>query len=251
VLLTPGDGLRYGLLAGLAGLGALAAFYRALALGTMGVVAPVAALGVVLPVVVGLFQGEAPSRLQLLGIVVAVGGVVLASGPELSGEGRGGAQSLLLAIGAAVGFGVVFVLLAAGSSTGDSGPAEVLATLLAMRVASVTVLVVLLTSLVLRARSNAGGVPGGADEGAGAAGFAMSRRDVPVLVAIGLFDVGANGAFALASQADLLSVTAVLASLYPIVTALLARSLHGERLLPVQLAGVAAALTGVALLAGG
>jgi drug/metabolite transporter (DMT)-like permease len=68
---------------------------------------------------------------------------------------------------------------------------------------------------------------------------------------VGLFDVGANGTFAVASQSDLVSVTAVLASLYPVVTALLAWRIHGERLARLQVVGVVTALAGVVLLAGG
>ena len=75
--------------------------------------------------------------------------------------------------------------------------------------------------------------------------------DLGVLAVVGAFDVGANGAFAVASQSDLISVTAVLASLYPVVTVLLARQMHGERLVGLQLPGVGLALLGVVLLAGG
>ena len=222
-----------GLLAGLAGLVALAAFYRALAVGTMGVVAPVAALGVVVPVAAGLVQGESPSGLQLAGILAAIVGVVLASGPELSGEGRGGAQPLILAGVAAVGFGAVFVLIAQGTASGSTG--SVVMTLLTMRLVSV---VVLTTLLVATARSR------GWELG-------VRRPDLPVLLAIGAFDVGANAAFAVAAQTGLISVTAVLASLYPVVTVLLARQVHGERLVGPQLPGVVLALAGVVLLAGG
>jgi drug/metabolite transporter (DMT)-like permease len=216
------------------GPGALAAFYRALALGTMGVVAPVAALGVVVPVVAGLVAGETPSGLQLAGIAVAVVGVVLACGPELRGAGRGGAAPLLLAGVAALGFGTVFVLLAEGSAGERAGVGDVVLVLLVMRATSVVLLAVL---AVLRR------------------GVARSARvhgaDLPALALIGLFDVGANGTFAVASQSDLVSVTAVLASLYPVVTALLAWRLHGERLTWLQVVGVAAALSGVVLLAAG
>src|SRR5688572_17975292 len=71
--------------AGVVGVLALGMFFRALAIGTMGVVAPVAALGVAVPVIAGIADGEQPSVGQAVGIVVAVVGVVLASGPELSG----------------------------------------------------------------------------------------------------------------------------------------------------------------------
>ena len=211
--------------AGLAGLVGLAAFYAALAAGTMGVVAPIAALGALVPVTVGLARGESPAQVQVLGIVVAVAGVVLSSGPELSGGA--GTRPLLLAAVAALGFGLVAVLLADGSQ----GPAGgVLVTLLVMRVVSVS----LLSSVALVRRTP---LP--------------RRRDLPVLVAIGMGDVAANACFAVATRGSLLSVVAVLASLYPVVTVLLARRFDGERLRPVQVAGALATLGGVALLAVG
>jgi drug/metabolite transporter (DMT)-like permease len=229
---APRDYLVPGLLAGCAGLVALAAFYRALAVGTMGIVAPVAALGVVVPVAVGLLAGESPSGLQLAGIGVAITGVVLASGPELSGEGRGGALPLGLAAVAALGFGAVFVFIAQGTASGSFD--SVVMTLLTMRLVSVLLLGGLLVG-VLRPRGVA---------------LEVRRADLPMLLTIGVFDVGANAAFALAAQSDLVSVTAVLASLYPVVTVLLARQVHHERLAGVQLPGAALALAGVVLLAG-
>ena len=94
---------------------ALSAFYAALASGTMGVVAPIAALGVAVPVVVGLALGDRPTVAQDVGVVVAVIGVVLASGPEArAGAGR---RPLLLAAVAAVGFGVVILFVARGAKT--------------------------------------------------------------------------------------------------------------------------------------
>lgn len=220
-----------GVLAGLAGMLALGAFYRALALGTMGVVAPVAALGVVVPVAAGLLEGERPGAVRLVGIAVAVAGVVLASGPELSG--RAGVQPLVLASLAALGFGVVLLLVAEGSEGG--GGQAVVMTLLTMRLVSVLSLTALLLALVRRRGWETG----------------VRRGDLPVLLTIGAFDVGANGAYAVASQSDLVSVAAVLASLYPVVTVLLARRFHAERLAGVQLAGVVLALAGVVLLAAG
>ena len=71
--------------AGLVGTVSLVAFYAALAAGTMGVVAPIAASGVVVPVIIGLFQGDSPSAAQLVGIAAAVLGIIMASGPELRG----------------------------------------------------------------------------------------------------------------------------------------------------------------------
>ena len=221
------DHLLPGVAAGLAGMVALGAFYAALAEGTMGVVAPIASLGALLPVVVGLARGEAPSSLQTAGIVVAIAGVILASGPELTGGAS--PRPLLLACLAAAGFGLVAVLLADGSQ-GPSG--AVFVTLLVMRVTSVG----LMALVVLARRSLRGHATG---------------RDVPLLVAIGLGDLGANACFAIASRGELLSVVSVLASLYPVVTILLARQVHAERLRTIQVAGVVGTLAGVALLAAG
>lgn len=223
--------LAAGVAAGAIGPLALGAFYRALGIGTMGVVAPIAGLGVVVPVAAGILSGERPTAAQVAGIAVAVVGVVLASGPELRGEGRGGTRALLLAAGAAVGFGVVFVLLAEGSEGG--GTAEVILVLLVMRATSVL------------------GLGAGLVARNGADAVLAPRSDMPALTVVGAFDVGANGAFALASQGDLVSVTAVLASLYPAATAVLAWRIEGERLQRVQLTGVALALAGVVLLSAG
>ena len=221
--------LWWGIAAGVTGLIALIAFYAALAVGTMGVVAPVAATGVVVPVAIGLAAGERPSTLTLLGIVLAVAGVVLASGPEVrgieSGSARGGWRALVLALIAAVGFGLVLVFVAEGAE------ASVGMTLLTQR--STSVLIMLAAFLTLR---RVGG---------------LRRADVPALVAIGLFDLGANATFALASTAGLLAVVAVPASLYPVVTVALARVFHNERLLRVQQVGVAAALVGIGMIAAG
>jgi drug/metabolite transporter (DMT)-like permease len=221
------------LLAGAVGLCALAMFFQALSIGTMGVVAPVAALGVAVPVVVGLAQGEDPSTVQVAGIVVAVLGVVLASGPELSGSGAGGARALLLAVGAALGFGVVILLVAEASEGPDTG--LVVMTLVTMRLTSVGLLVLLLLATVRRRGWE----------------IDVRRGDLPLLAVTGGADAAANGTYALASRSSLLSVAAVLASLYPVVTALLAYRVHGERLRRVQVAGVGVTLVGVALLAGG
>lgn len=260
---APRGYLLPGVAAGLVGMAALSAFYRALAAGTMGVVAPVASLGVVVPIGVGLLRGEAPTALQLTGMAAAIVGVVLASGPELSGEGRHGGQGgqggrgreaagslpLLLAGLAAVGFGVVLVLVALGSRAADpviggaGGSAaggggvggSVVMVLLTMRLTSVLALSALLVGAAPRRGWSVG----------------VARSDLPVLAAVGAGDVLANACYALAARSSLVSVTAVLASLYPVVTALLAYRLQAERLRGVQVAGVAAALAGVALIAAG
>jgi drug/metabolite transporter (DMT)-like permease len=247
--------------AGVVGPLALVAFYRALALGTMGVVAPIAALGVAVPVVAGLTAGESPTSAQLVGIAVASIGVALACGPELDGAGRGGALPLVLALVSALGFGTVFVLLAEGAGQDGAGVGTVLLVLLVMRGTSV---LLLSTFLLVRSRvtgaqatartaqvARAGGAPLVPPSGEEPASAARWRVALPVLVVMGLFDVAANGTYATATQSGLVSVAAVLASLYPVVTALLAWRVHDERLARVQWIGVALAMTGVVLLAAG
>lgn len=218
--------------AGLAGVVGLVAFYAALASGTMGVVSPIAALGVVVPLAVGLGRGERPGALQLAGIALAVAGVVLASGPELSG--RAGSRPLALAVVAAAGFGLALLSIAEGSRS------STIMTLVAMRATSVTVLGTALLVLARRARRR--GTPGG---------LGLDARAVALITLVGAGDVTANLTFGLASTRGLVSVVAVLGSLYPVVTVLLARVLQHERLGPVQTVGVAGALAGVVLIGAG
>lgn len=217
----------WALLAGASGASALVAFYAALASGTMGVVSPIAALGAVVPVGVGVAGGERPSLLQAAGIAVALGGAALASGPDLSAsrDAPARARPVVLAVLAAIGFGVALTAIGRGSES------STLMTLVGMRATSVSAFVVVAVAL-----RTLGGV---------------RTRDLAVLTGIGLADVGANLAFGVASTLGLLSITAVLGSLYPVVTVLLARTVLHERLSRVQQVGVGAALTGVVLLSAG
>ncbi|HEU5240543.1 MAG TPA: DMT family transporter [Ornithinibacter sp.] len=204
--------------AGLSGMGGLVCFYTALSSGTMGVVAPIAALGVVVPIVLGVATGEKPSAWAWVGMLVAVVGVTLASGPELTGDVS--ARPVVLASFAAVGFGLALFCLDRGART------STLFTLWGMRLTSVTILLVL--ALALR---TAGGV---------------TVRETPALLAIGCGDLAANGLFAYASARGQVSVTSVLGSLYPVVTAVWARLLLDERLRRIQQVGVALAVGGAA-----
>jgi drug/metabolite transporter (DMT)-like permease len=176
-------------------------------------------------VVVGFIQGDRPSGWQIAGIVVAVIGIIFASGPELQREGdrSGAARPLWLAGIAAVAFGVVFVAIGHGAEH------STLMTLVVMRAVAVAFMVgiALATSTSLR----------------------VDRTDAPMLFTVGVFDVGANATFAYASRHGLLSVISVLGSLYPAMTVVLARAVHSERLAKVQLFGVVGALAGVVLIA--
>jgi len=214
--------------AGLAGALALSAFYRALAIGTMSIVAPISSTGAALPVIVGIATGDRPSALQLAGVVAAVIGVVLASReldqdqPTLAAPTR---ASIALALVAAVGFGTFFIGMDAGAD------ASVAWSLLAARVASVAA--VLVAVAVVR-------VP-----------LPTTPHRLGALAVVGLLDAGANGLYAWASTQGLLSVVAVLGALYPISTVVLARVVLGERVRPIQEVGIVLALAGVALIAAG
>jgi drug/metabolite transporter (DMT)-like permease len=204
---------------------ALGAFYHAMALGSVSVVATIGALGVLVPVAVGLAQGEEPGAIQGLGAAAAIAGVVLVArepDPEWRAAGR---TAVGLAALAAIGFGVFFVGLDAASG---EQPAW---TIVAARVGGVSVLLV------------------GALYARPSMGFARTRPWT--LVAIGVLDVLANSLFALATNHGLLTLVAVTGSLYSAVTVLLAATVLGERLARPQQAGVLLALLGVALIAGG
>lgn len=217
----PNGWVPWAVLSGIAGTSGLVCFYAALGSGTMGVVSPIAALGAVVPVAIGVVQGERPGVVTTVGLVVALAGAVLASGPEL--RGGAGARPVLLAALAGVGFGLALVLIERGARY------DAVMTLTGMRATSV--LAFLAAAVVVRA---VGG---------------LTPRDLPVLAVVGVGDVGANLLFALASQRGFLSITALLGSLYPVVTVLLARFVLHERLLRVQVVGVVGALAGVALVA--
>jgi drug/metabolite transporter (DMT)-like permease len=209
--------------ASIVGMIAMICFYKALAIGPMGIVSPLVALAVLVPVVVSLLRGELPEPIQLVGIVVAILGILLASGPELTGAES--AKPLILAGVAAIGFGGMFVLMAEGSKH------DPLMTMTGMRVTTV----VIYAFVFLVARNIGGARP----------------RDAVPLVTIGILDAGANVMFGFATTMGLLSVTAVLGDLYPVVTAVLAAIFLRERLRGVQYAGVGAALFGVMLIAAG
>jgi drug/metabolite transporter (DMT)-like permease len=214
---------------GVIGVIALTSFYRALAIGTMSIVAPLSATGAAVPVLVGLASGERPAAIQVVGIVMALIGVMLAGreAGEPDAEARRTARaSVALALLAAVGFGTFFVGIDQAEQSADVGWV-----LLSARGPETLLLVV---------------------------AFVLSRTRVPretatlaALAAVGFFDLLANFLFVLATGRGLLSVVGVLGALYPAVTVLLARGVLGERLSRTQGAGVLVTLAGVLAMAAG
>jgi drug/metabolite transporter (DMT)-like permease len=217
-----GDFALWAALSGVAGAIGLAGFYRGLAVGNMGVVAPISATAAVIPVAIGIASGDRPSSVQYLGLVLALAGVVLASREEVSGATARGTG---FAVISAVGFGFFFVGMD-NASDADIGWA-----MLANRITSFSLL--LAAFAVLRPA------------------FAARRRDAPVLATVGVLDISANGLFAVASTEGLVSLVSVLGSLYPLTTVALAAVVLGERPHRIAQVGVAMALGGVVLIAAG
>ena len=203
----------------------LFAYYRGIAVGAISIVAPIAGVSAVVPVIVGIASGESPSSWQLTGIACALLGVFLAARePRSAGETRL-AAGVGLAILAAIGFGGYFPFMHA------AGNADYWWASLIFRIASTSIIML----VVALQRPN----------------IIVPRRALPWLGLIGFGDMFGNLLFAAASTSGLVSVTSVLASLYPIVTVVLARVVLSERVARSQEAGVGLTLAGVALISAG
>jgi drug/metabolite transporter (DMT)-like permease len=213
-----------GLIAGAGGGAGLAAFYRALSLGTMSVVSPLVACGAVVPFAISLATGERPAGVAIAGAVLALGGAILASVDEHRSASRDRSRAVVLAVVAALALGLFVYFLGLGSREGDA-----LSTLFGARVGSLALLIALASWR--------------------RAPLTVPRASLAAVALVGLADVSANALFAVASGHGLLALVSVLGSLYPIVTVLLAHVLLGERLTRAQQAGVAVAMAGVVAIA--
>ena len=219
----PGSSVLWACLASVLGTTGLVAFYRGMAAGALSIVAPIAGAGAAIPVIWGLARGDHPSAYQELGFVAALAGVVLASferSPQASRLAAGAGWAAI----AMVAFGGYYIPMHAASH-GDFLWAAFL-----FRLTSTTLIAC--AWLVLRPRH-------------------ARRADLPVLASIGVLDTGGNVLFAAASAKGLVSVVSVLASLYPVVTVLLARAVLHERVHRSQELGIALALAGIVLVSVG
>ena len=220
--IPPQEDLMWGALAGLAGGIAILLLYRALAVGQMGIAAPITAvLAAVGPVIFSAFTEGAPSELQLGGFAIAVLGVWLLSRP--SGP-LGKPQGIGLAVLSGLAIGAFLILLDQAGTTALYWP------LVAARTASLT----MMTALVLLNRK-AGEFPRG--------------RTLPVVLLSGVMDAAGNAFFVLAAQVGRLDVATVISSLYPASTILLAAVVLKERVRRLQVVGIVAALAAIALIA--
>ncbi|HEY7691075.1 MAG TPA: DMT family transporter [Gaiellaceae bacterium] len=220
-----GLAILWAVLAGFGGAIGIGALYKGLAVGSMGIVAPITATSPLVPLTVGLARGERPSTIQLAGMAVALVGVAFAGWEKgAPGERRRAGAGVGLALLAAVTFGSSQVGLDAASNADPYWGTFI------VRLASCA----LVLAALLLTRPDRGASGG-----------------LLVLAVIGLLDAGATELFAIATTKGLLSVVAVLAALYPVVTALLARFVLHERLTLVQRGGALAAVAGAAAISAG
>ena len=218
------DNLILGGIAGVSGAIGLVALYMGLASGRMGVVAPVTAMvAAAIPVLFSLLTEGLPATLQLVGFGMGLIAVWL-----LSSGGDGGAiqaRELGLALTAGLGFGLFFILIDRASHSAVFWP------LVAARMASVSFLIIL--AIVRR-------------------GWKRPARNQLSLIALaGIFDTGGNTFFVLATRMGRLDIAAVLSSLYPAATVLLAWLILKENLMPQQWVGVVTALVALVFIAWG
>ena len=218
----PGPSVLWAALAGLFGAVGLAAFYHGMAVGSISVVAPIASVGAVVPVVFGIATGDEVSSLQLIGFVLALSGVALASfeRPE-AGEVRL-AAGVPWAIAAVIGFGGYYVPMHEASEQ------DFLWAALVFR--STVAVLSFAAWLVLRPS------------------IAAARGHLGAIAMIGILDTAGNTLFAAASSLGEVSVVSVLATLYPVTTVALATIVLSERVQRLQLVGVVSALLGVVLI---
>ena len=222
----PGPSALFAAPAALLGTLGLVAFYRGMAAGSISLVAPIAATGALLPVAFGLATGERPSPPQLAGIALAVGGAVVTSYEPGEGSERPRlATGIGWAVLAAVAFGGYFIPMHEASED------DFVWATLVFRVTSFSLVMI----AVLAFRPS----------------LTRSPRDLAVLGCIGVADTSGNVLFAAAASQGLVSIVSVLASLYPVVTVILARVYLRERVTRVQEAGGVATLAGIVLVSAG
>ena len=218
-----GAGVLFAIAAGVCGTSGLYAYYRGMQVGAMSVVAPIAGVSAVIPVVYGIATGDNPSALQIAGVLAALIGVGLASIEHREGQRRI-AAGVGLALLAALGFGLYFPWMHA------AGKVDYWWASLIFRTTALLVVAAAVTGARTELR--------------------LRPRHLAYAAAAGIGDTVGNVLFAASSAHGLVSLTSVLASLYPIVTVLLAAAILRERIAPMQRAGVALTLAGVVLIGG-
>jgi drug/metabolite transporter (DMT)-like permease len=216
-----GWGVLFAIAASFGGMLGLFAYYQGMATGTMSVVAPIAGVSAIVPVIFGIATGDDPSPTQIAGVACALAGVGLASVEHQEGRRRV-AAGVGLALLAACGFGFYFPWMHAAGKVDFWWASFVFRS----------------TALLLMAGVVAARRPA----------LRLRPRELGIVFACGLGDTLGNVLFAASSGHGLVSLTAVLASLYPVVTVILAAAVLKETVAPMQRAGVVLTLAGVVLI---
>ena len=251
--LPPLEAQAWAVAAGLSGVAGLGCFYLALSRGTMGLVAPLAALvGAALPALLSIIAGEHLDNVRLFGIGLALISVVLISlpvGRQTSAERRAvriDVRELPLVLGAGLGFAGFFLFLDRSTATG----AETWWPIAIVRIAGLLAVLATIVALLFRDRRRP--LRARAEHLLGIERARHLRVGLltllPLYLLAGFGDLGGNAFFVLANSLDALPVAVVLSSLYPVVTTLLAAVFLHERLRPHQLLGIALAVTAVVLI---
>lgn len=209
-----------GAAAGFCGYLGLICLYAGLSTGKMGVVSPISSLSVLIPMTIALIGGETLSSLKAIGCALAIAGGFLAGGPEFS---KGVTlKPLLLATGAAFGFGTALSFMAIGSKEAP------ILTMVCMRIATAVVTI----AIAIRKKGFGG----------------LGKKNLPSLIFVGVADFGANAALGLAVHTGPVAICMVLGALYPVFTVALAYLILHERLHKAQYVGGVLAVAGVALI---
>jgi drug/metabolite transporter (DMT)-like permease len=221
---NPGrDDMLWGAAAGVAGGLGVALLYRALAVGTMGIVAPTTAVcAVLIPVSAEVLAGERVPNQAFAGMALALVAIIMVSQSRSGKPEKGRTVALPLAVVSGVAIGLFFLALA------RTAPEAGLWPLVTARGVSVT----LFLAVALATRAS----------------LRIPNRPLATVVACGVLDMGANALYVLATQRGILSIVVTLASLYPASTVVLARVVLGEKLTGLQAAGIVSALVAVVLI---
>ena len=218
--------LLYAVMGGACGVGALYCLYRGLAVGAISVVVPVSSLCALVPVLTGLAIGEVLDPIQVFGIFFAIGGGLMVSlEKNIDANNKRFAAGILPALGAALGFGVFFVVM---DLAGTVDP------IWAAMISRSSFFLFLLPAVLLKRPC-----------------LKIKPSHLPAVFAIGILDGSAALAYTIATTKGLLSLVSVISALYPAVSVILAAFILKERLRGLQFFGVALAIMGVTLISAG
>ena len=208
---------------GFGGALALVAFYKAMSMGSMTVIAPITAvIGLSVPVIAGVLSGERPSGSAWIGILLATVAVALVADVLDRHDLPTPPRVIWMAVAAGLGFGMIFVCMGNASHVHGVWP------LFGQRLVSVPTVAAI---ALIQTRS-----------------ISVPKRVVLLSIAAGVLDTSANGLYLLATSAELMSIVSVVVAMYPVATIFLAMTLDHERLHKSQGVGLLLAITSLVLI---